>query len=252
MFNIDTMVIPAAGYGTRMRTLTGRGSKELIEIGEKPALMYALQEALAASISRVGIVIREGKEDIVDAVKSDPRLSRFSQHMHIEFFCQEKPTGEAGAIAAVSSWLKDASFVVYYPDNIIVDQPGIVAKLIQRQAELQTDAVLLTSMLDHVQARPCGLRLLEDDLYQLLPDEMPSNFPYGLRPTGIYIATPHFMKSCKRLLQTSNTGEIKDRDARCDMVIRKNKIYGLNLNTKVLDIGNPEGYYTALRTVQVN
>ena len=72
---IHTMIIPAAGYGTRMQGLTGQGSKELIDVCGRPALTYAMEEALTAGIERVGIVIRQGKEDIRAAFRDNSTLA---------------------------------------------------------------------------------------------------------------------------------------------------------------------------------
>lgn len=242
---VQTMVIPAAGYGTRMRELTGGGSKELLPVRGRPALGYALQEAVAAGIRRVGVIIRKGKEEIIEAVRSDPCLVSIAKNLDIDFFYQTRANGEAGAIWAAAQWIGDASFAVYYPDNVIADQPSVLAELVARQSDLQKDLVLLTRHLDHVQAPPCGLEAVSNNLYCLNTLEKPLDFPYGLRPTGIYIATSYFLRACGDLMKTSNSGEIKDRDVRYRMYIVGYKTYGVDLDADVLDIGNYEGYSAA-------
>lgn len=62
------MIIHAVGYGTRMHRFTCGTSKELLEVGGKPVLMYALQEAYVAGLSRAGIDIRKGKSEDFDIV----------------------------------------------------------------------------------------------------------------------------------------------------------------------------------------
>ena len=249
MQNTHPMIIPAAGYGTRMHHLTQGNSKEIIEIGGRPALLFALLEALAAGIERVGIVLRKDKNDILRMVQGDPRLSPIRREMDIEFFYQSKPTGEAGAIQAAAAWLGNGPFVVHYPDNIIAEHPGTLARLIERQAITDTDLVLLTPMLDHAQAPPCGLRSVGSGLYQLIPDETPLEFPYGLRPTGIYIATNRFLATCQELLSRKNSVEVKDREVRGRMVDQGHLIHGVDLSAKVMDIGNPGGYLAGLHTI---
>jgi UTP-glucose-1-phosphate uridylyltransferase len=236
------MIIPAAGYGTRMQILTKGGSKEILETGGRPALMFALQEALAAGIDRVGIVIRQGKDDIVRTVQDDTRLSPIREKIDIDIFYQARPTGEAGAIHTAAAWLGSDPFVVHYPDNIIAGPPGTLAELIERQGRSGLDLVLLTAMLDHAHTPPCGLKPLGSGLYRLLPNEKPPKFPYGLRPTGIYIATHRFLAACQDLLLRKKSGEVKDRDARCHLVKQDHEIHGVDLSVKVLDIGNPGGY----------
>lgn len=243
---IRTMIIPAAGFGTRMQILTKGGSKEVLETGGRPALVFALQEALAAGIDRVGIVIRKGKEDIARTVQYDPRLSFLRKKIDIDIFYQATPTGEAGAIQTAATWLGDEPFVVHYPDNIIAEPPGTVAELIQRQEMSGTELVLLTAVLDHAQAAPCGLVPLGNDRYQLIPDETPPEFPYGLRPTGIYIATHRFLEACRELLLKNGSDEVKDRQVRCHLADESHAVQGMDLSAKVLDIGNPDGYRSSI------
>lgn len=238
------MIIPAAGYGTRMRDITRSGSKELVEVGGRPALIYALMEAVNAGLTRTGIIIRPGKEDIVRLVQDDPRLASIRSSLDIRFFEQDSPTGEAGAILSAAAWIGTEPFVVHYPDNIIVQPQGVVAELTTRFIEVGTDLVLLTSMLEHAQAAPCGLEEVGSGLYKL-SSEAPAGFVYGLRPTGIYIATPDFLEYGLELKEKGQAGEIKDRDVRRCLAEKVIPIHGLDLGAKVLDIGNPGGYWLA-------
>ena len=195
--------------------------------------------------SRYLPVIREHKEDICRAIQGDPHMAALDKSLEIRFFYQPKPNGEAGAILAAAEWLENNPFVVHYPDNIIAEPPGVLAELIKKQADWQTDMVLLTRLLDHAQAGFCGLEPLKDGLYQLNSDETPSEFTHGLRSTGIYVATPYFLQSCRELLQASMVGEIKDRDVRRHMLAKGHKTYGVDLSAKVMDVGNPSGYQGA-------
>lgn len=241
---IDTMIIPAAGYGTRMLKITCGSSKELLEIGNKPALMYALEEGVKANIKRAGIIIRKGKEDIIHAVRHDHRLSGIRKQLHIDFFYQHTATGEVGAIVMAEKWIGDLPFVVHYPDNIS-EISGILDRLVNRFWEIQGDLVLLTSMLNHVQARPCGLCSLGNGLYQLQSDRVPTEFPYGLRPTGIYVATPAFLAACKKAISKLQSQEIKDQDIRRQMIACSIPVYGQDFSMHVFDTGNPAGYQLA-------
>jgi len=242
MPSIRTMIIPAAGYGTRMQGLTGQSSKEIIDVCGRPALMYALGEALEAGLERVGIVIRPEKSDILEMVRDDIRMAPIRSRIEIQFFYQEAPTGEAGAIQTAEAWIGDAPFAVHYPDNIIVESPGTLARLIARRRAIGSDLVLLTSYREHVQAAPCGLDALGDGVFRLTPDKQPEAFPYGLRPTGIYIASRRFLSACRRLLAAHPSVEVKDRDVRGLLAGQGHPIHAADLAADVIDIGNPDGY----------
>jgi hypothetical protein len=90
---------------------------------------------------------------------------------------------------------------------------------------------------------------LGNDLYQLIANETPLEFPYGLRPTGIYVATHRFLAACQALLSRERSVEVKDREVRCHMAGQGHLIHGVDLSAKVLDIGNPEGYRSGIHTL---
>lgn len=239
---ITSMIIPAAGYGTRMQKITDGSSKEILQVDGKPALIHAIMEAVNARIFRIGIVIRKGKEDIVEVIHNDLWLASVMNALEINFFYQPKPNGEIGAILVAEKWLGKDPFVVHYPDNIIAKPKGALATLVSRQATLQKDMVLLTKRLPHAQAAPCGLEILDNRLYRLKPEDLKSDSSFGLRPTGIYVATRYFLESCRELDYASGAGEIKDQQVRCHMMNSGHLTLGLDLRTLVIDVGNPDGY----------
>jgi len=63
-----------------------------------------------------------------------------------------------------------------------------------------------------------------------------------LRPTGVYVATANFLKTCQALSESQKSGEIKDQDVRKVMAEINLITFGLDLEAEILDIGNPGGY----------
>ena len=55
-------LIPAAGLGTRWYPWTHVVPKELLPVGRHPAIHLVLDEAVAAGIDDIGIIIRYGKD----------------------------------------------------------------------------------------------------------------------------------------------------------------------------------------------
>lgn len=245
MQTIRTMIVPAAGFGTRMQSLTGKSSKEIIDVCGRPALAYVLAEAVEAQIQQVGIVIRKGKEDILEALHDDSRLASIGSRIDIHFFYQAEPTGEAGAIHTAAAWIGGDPFVVHYPDNIIVAPPGALSHLIARYKSIGTDLVLLTAILAHAQTPPCSLETIGGGVYRMAYDIRPDAFPHGLRPTGVYIASRHFLAACGQLLASNRSGEVKDRDIRSFLAKQGHPVHAVDLGARVMDVGNPDGYQAA-------
>ena len=69
------LIIPAAGLGKRMRTVNPDLPKELLPVGHKPAIQYAVEEGLSAGIQKIVIVISRQKE-IIRQYFEDPEFSR--------------------------------------------------------------------------------------------------------------------------------------------------------------------------------
>ena len=86
-----TAVIPAAGLGTRMASVTSGAPKELLPVGGKPVLQWAVEEALLAGATRVRVVgspVKPGIESFV----------RESSNAKIEYSSQETPEGILDAV----------------------------------------------------------------------------------------------------------------------------------------------------------
>jgi len=86
-----TAVIPAAGLGTRMASVTAGEPKELLPVGGKPVLQWAIEEALLAGATRVRVVgspVKPGIESFV----------RELSNTKIEYAVQETPEGILDAV----------------------------------------------------------------------------------------------------------------------------------------------------------
>ena len=62
---IKKIVIPAAGLGTRMLPLTNCLPKEILPIGNRPMIQFALDEAVAAGANEIFIVINNTKKHLI-------------------------------------------------------------------------------------------------------------------------------------------------------------------------------------------
>lgn len=74
---VTKAIIPAAGWGTRFLPATKAVPKEMLPVGAKPVIQYVVEEAVAAGITEICIVISRGKEAIQHHFSRDPELERF-------------------------------------------------------------------------------------------------------------------------------------------------------------------------------
>ena len=63
---IDTVIIPAAGLGTRFMPAAKAVPKEMLPIADTPTIQLIVEEAVAAGIKHVVLVTGRNKESIVD------------------------------------------------------------------------------------------------------------------------------------------------------------------------------------------
>jgi len=59
--HLRTILIPAAGLGTRLLPATKAVPKELLAVYDRPVLQFAIDEAIAAGAERVVVVIHPDK-----------------------------------------------------------------------------------------------------------------------------------------------------------------------------------------------
>ena len=67
-------IIPAAGLGLRFFPATKAIPKELIPIGNKPAIQYSIEEAFQSGISSFTFITNKRKYAIADFLESDPSI----------------------------------------------------------------------------------------------------------------------------------------------------------------------------------
>ena len=117
-------LIPAAGLGTRWYPWSKVVPKELLPLGQYPAIHYVLEEAVAAGIREIGIIISEAKE----LIKAYVEKVWQTQHpeVRVVWFYQYSARGVADALLCAKEWVQDESTAVLYPDEIHPSEGGII------------------------------------------------------------------------------------------------------------------------------
>src|SRR5579872_3708409 len=110
----DRALIPAAGFGTRLRPLTSAIPKEMLPLGRKPVLEYVVEEMRGAGLTRLLFVISPGKELIRSYFGDGSRWG-----VHCDYAIQPEMRGLGDAILHGESWTDGLPFVVAFGDCII-------------------------------------------------------------------------------------------------------------------------------------
>ena len=129
---INTIVIPAAGQGTRLMPATRVTAKELLPVYDTPMLQFAMDEVVATGAARVVIVISLDKLAIRDylALTEAQSARRANQSglplpgtVQVVFAYQNKPLGLGHAISCARPLMLPGPFGVILPDDVILGVP---------------------------------------------------------------------------------------------------------------------------------
>lgn len=116
-------VVLSAGIGTRLRPLTDELAKPLMPVGDRPALVHAVDRLRAAGIRSMGINTHHRPQDF------DPYLKRWAADLHVEH--EVDILGTAGGAANVAVHLVDGDLVVWNGD---ISAPALdVGELVARR-----------------------------------------------------------------------------------------------------------------------
>lgn len=257
------LVIPAAGYGTRLKPLRDDLPKEMLPVGDKPSILYCLEEAVSAGIDQVVIIINHKKEILrhylenLDFAKSlypgtVEELKRIQGKCSVHFLYQKNPWGEADALGLAEDIVVDKALAVMYPDNFYFPGPGILSQMSKIFSQKDFDIIAL-SKVNKVNSHAFGnsgrvdLSRIDNDLYSIRKfyDKSPGSFvprwDNELRACGISITGPHLFDYIKRARPKDLQNEFTDGPVR-SLILQERTILGLKLSGNIYDIGFPLGY----------
>jgi UTP--glucose-1-phosphate uridylyltransferase len=134
---VRSAVIPAAGMGTRFLPATKAVPKELMPIGDTPAIQIIIDEALGAGIEHIIVVSSRGKpsieryfegdEALVETVRAKgddqlaDRLARIGRDWRVTITYQDNPRGLGHAVGCAREAVGDEPFAVLLPDELMGD-----------------------------------------------------------------------------------------------------------------------------------
>lgn len=143
MKKITHAVIPVAGFGTRMLPLSKAVPKELLPLGNRPAIHYVVEEAIAAGIKHIVLVghaqksaienyfdinaeldnqlRQKGKDELADS------LNWLPDDVTVSMIRQGKALGLGHAVLAARPIIGEHDFAVLLPDVVLDPFTGDMA-----------------------------------------------------------------------------------------------------------------------------
>ena len=139
-------IIPAAGLGTRVLPASKAIPKEMLNIVDKPAIQYIVEEAFNSGIEEVLIITNRGKGAIEDhfdhAYELESKLKdnegkkdiyndvlACSKFGNIFFIRQKETKGLGHAVLCAKSFVGNEPFAVLYGDDVIISDNPVTKQL---------------------------------------------------------------------------------------------------------------------------
>ncbi|MGI6031193.1 MAG: UTP--glucose-1-phosphate uridylyltransferase GalU [Eubacteriales bacterium] len=263
---IKKAVIPAAGLGTRMLPATKAIPKEMINIVDKPAIQYVVEEIVEAGIEDILIITGRNKgvmEDYFDySYELDDKL--FKDHkirMHdamreianmanVMYVRQREPKGLGHAVYRARSFTGDEPFALLLGDDIIYNRGTCaIGQMVEAYSKAGA-SILGVQKVPHSEVSKYGNvkpQMVDDRLMKVLdmvekpsPEEAFSDYA----ALGRYVLT----KEVYRELETTPVGkggEIQLTDA-LKSLTDKEGLFAYDFVGRRYDTGNKQGYLEAV------
>lgn len=272
---VRTAVIPAAGHGTRMLPATKSVPKELLPLGEKPALQFVIEEALGAGVDRVIVISSPTKPAIADYLAPSPvveavldRLGRvdladgqrrLGSGVEVTVVMQDEPLGLGHAVACARRAVGEEPFFVLLPDELM-ESSQLLVEMARIHDELGTSVIAVEPMpieeisrygvvapVSHV---PRWTSIEPELSERVVPFDdvvekpLPSEAPSDLAIIGRYLLTSDIFDDLDRVVPGAG-GEIQLTDA---LAAQSHRTPSSALKTTIhrRDIGHPLGWVKAV------
>ena len=144
---ISKALILAAGKGTRFLPYTKSCPKEMLAVGDKPAMQLLVEEVVASGIRDVLIVVSQDKQQIVDYFTPNPQrilelraqgktqeaeeLESLDNLAKVSFVYQNSVTGTACAVELAKQWANGQPFAVLNGDDVVYGTTPATQQLVE-------------------------------------------------------------------------------------------------------------------------
>ena len=236
-------IIPAAGLGTRFLPITRVVPKEMLPIGSRPALELIVDEAKDAGADEVVVVISRGKELIRDYFAGDTS---------VRFVYQEEQRGLGHAVLQAAEAVGDANGpVLVLLGDALVAGGSPSRELVALSAAHDGASVIGLERVPIERVSRYGIVRMEGSrIVDMVEKPAPSEAPSDLAVAGRYLLDPAVF-GLLRTQTPGKGGEIQLTDAIRRMLAERS-VYGCVYSGRRQDIGNPKGYFAALKAMGEN
>lgn len=264
---ITKAIIPAAGLGTRVLPASKAVPKEMLNIVDKPAIQYLVEECAAAGITDILIITNRGKGVIEDHfdysfeleenLKKNPSKKAIYDEVHavadkanIYYVRQKETKGLGHAILTAEAFVGNEPFAILYGDDVIINnERPVIGQLIEAYERYGKCVTGIKECPTEQVMKYCTLDVtdLGDDMYQVHKiiekpalDEILSNFAI----LGRNVMTPDVFELIRQTPPNPKSGEVYFSEAISTLAEQGNLI-GVDFDGIRYDMGDKLGIMKA-------
>ena len=272
MKKVRKAIIPAAGLGTRVLPASKAVPKEMLNIVDKPAIQYIVEEAFASGIEDVLIITNRGKGAIEDhfdhAFELEAQLknneskkdiydevAKCSSFGNIYFIRQKETKGLGHAVLCAKSFVGDEPFAVLYGDDVIISDNPVTKQLCEAYEKYGKGSVGVKEVPDEAITKYCSLAVepIESNCFNCTdmiekpsPDEIMSNYSI----LGRVVMPPEIFEILEHTAPGAG-GELQLTDA-MKTLARRDGVIAVDYEGTRYDMGNKFGILQANIEVGLN
>ncbi|MCK4450187.1 MAG: UTP--glucose-1-phosphate uridylyltransferase [Anaerolineae bacterium] len=206
-------IITIAGYGTRFLPASKAVPKEMFPIAGIPLIQYHVEGLVAAGITQIIVVVRDGSEvvqrhfapapDLERHLEASGKLAlleevrRISRMAEIVFVRQPEtlPYGNASPALAARSWLTPGEpFYYMFGDDIIIGDVPVPQQMLEAFNKFRPAAVLATQSVPDDETHLYGCIELkpgsDNEMARIIEKPAPGTAPSNWVQIGHFIFTP--------------------------------------------------------------
>ena len=270
---ITKAIIPAAGMGTRVLPASKAVPKEMLNIVDKPAIQYIVEEAVAAGITDILIITNRGKGVIEDhfdhAFELEAKLEGNASKAkiledvkacanlaNIYFIRQKETKGLGHAVLCAKSFVGDEPFAVMYGDDVIISEDPVVGQLCRAYEKYGHGVVGVKEVPREDVPKYCSLDVtplegstmaVHDIIEKPTPEEIMSCYSI----LGRVVLPPEIFDLIEQTPPDKKSGEVYLTDAMCELA-KRGELNAVDFDGIRYDMGNKLGIMKANCEVALN
>lgn len=269
--SVRTVVVPAAGMGTRFLPATKTVPKELLPVVDTPGIELIAEEAAALGAERLAVVVAPDKQEIMRHFGEFPALrerlvergkgeqaakvSRANGLIHAVAVTQDEPLGLGHAVGCAEAALdaEEDVVAVMLPDDLVLPM-GVMEKMVRVREEfggsvlcafnVTPDEVFNYGVFDVEDAEADIDGIEVKRVRGMVEKPAKEEAPSTLVATGRYLLDRAIFEALGRITPGKG-GELQLTDAIELMIQEGHPVHVVVHDGKRHDLGNPGGYIPA-------